>query len=319
MSGTNVTDPKGGTSSLEAPTFGPGMLLHHEDLEGLRSYTRDLSRLMFRSLFGCGVICGLVVDTDPKCRKTVIRVTAGVALACSGDPIELPRAQSIPLADDCDAVIEGPLWVILCATTKRCAPRVATCSSDDDEAPPVHTRERAGFEVRVVNQRPDCACSCLEPEGLTENEEFKCYAAHEEGECGCRCAEGSACSCDCVLLAELEKDEDNGTWTVHHEVRRFIRPMLMVDPLLTQQMAAKKAASDKAANEAAQKAKRVADDKASKERADKMQRDLDERTRELADERAKREAAEKARDEAEKALLEQSGTRAPKTAKPGRT
>ena len=47
-----TVEPKGGISTLVRTKFGPGMLLQHEDLEQLNSYTRDLSRLMFRSFLG---------------------------------------------------------------------------------------------------------------------------------------------------------------------------------------------------------------------------------------------------------------------------
>jgi hypothetical protein len=55
MNNSNVTIPGiKGTSKLVRPRFGPGMLLQHEDLELLNTYTRDLSRLLFGSLFGWG-------------------------------------------------------------------------------------------------------------------------------------------------------------------------------------------------------------------------------------------------------------------------
>ena len=80
MNNTNVTlATKPGTSTLVRAKFGPGMLLQHEDLEQLNLYTRDLSRLMFQSLFGCGVICGLVVGTKEDCGKLNVTVGAGVA------------------------------------------------------------------------------------------------------------------------------------------------------------------------------------------------------------------------------------------------
>jgi len=44
----NTNEPVGigkGLSTLERSRFGPGMLLHHEDLEQLNIYTRSLSRL----------------------------------------------------------------------------------------------------------------------------------------------------------------------------------------------------------------------------------------------------------------------------------
>ena len=68
------------------------MLLQHEDLEQLNVYTRELNRLMFRSLFGCGVVCGLVVGTDVKCGKVNVTVGSGLALDCQGDPIYVPQA-----------------------------------------------------------------------------------------------------------------------------------------------------------------------------------------------------------------------------------
>ena len=73
-----------GTSTLVHAKFGPGMLLQHEDLEQLNIYTRELNRLMFRSLFGCGVVCGLVVGTDVKCGKVSVTVGSGLALDCQG-------------------------------------------------------------------------------------------------------------------------------------------------------------------------------------------------------------------------------------------
>ena len=57
MNGTTLSSIKG-TSTLVRPKFGPGMLLQADDLDSLTTYTRELNRLMFRSLFGCGVVCG---------------------------------------------------------------------------------------------------------------------------------------------------------------------------------------------------------------------------------------------------------------------
>ena len=154
-----------GTSTLMRARFGPGMLLQHDDLEQLNSYTRDLNRLMFQSLFGCGVICGLKV-TVPKektCGKVMVTVGAGVALGCSGDPVYVPKDQTFALDENCDPSLKGPLWVVLCGTVKCCEPRTAMCSSDDDDALSACTRERDGYEIRVVRTRPECCCGCLDP------------------------------------------------------------------------------------------------------------------------------------------------------------
>jgi hypothetical protein len=256
MNKSNVTIPGiKGTSKLVRPRFGPGMLLQHEDLELLNSYTRDLSRLLFGSLFGCGVICGLVVKVGDKCGKVQITVGAGVALACSGDPIHVPTDQTFSLSDDCPPEISSPLWVVLCATSKCCAPRPSLCESDEDETKSECTRERDGFEIRVLPQRPTCVCGCPEPVTSTplppndSNElppdlilladrrvndckcvdpNSECYKAHYDGLCGCNCDDCSDCDCKCILLARL--DLKGEIWAADHSVRRFIRPVLMRDP-----------------------------------------------------------------------------------------
>lgn len=245
-----------GMSKLARAKFGPGMLLHHDDLEQLNIYTRELSRLMFRSLFGCGVICGLVVTVDTvklKCGKLYLTIGAGLALDCCGDPVCVPQPQCIVVDENCDPKIPSMLWVVLCGTEKCCAPRTSVCASDEEDAPSVCTRERDGFEIRVVGKRPDCICGCQEPEDrekgqkpdygekgvalLLDNEckcvnpDLPCYKDHYDGKCGCNCANCSDCDCECILLARVKKtDDEKHPWTVDHSVRRFIRPVLIRDP-----------------------------------------------------------------------------------------
>lgn len=241
-----------GTSTLARPKFGPGMLLQHDDLEQLNVYTRELNRLMFRSLFGCGVVCGLVVGTQVKCGKVNVTVGSGLALDCQGDPIYVPKPQTIVLDEECDPDMDSPLWVVLCGTVKCCAPRTSMCASDEDESPSVCTRERDGYEIRIVRNRPQCVCSCPEPDQKYPTREWSdrtrdrsdnkckcvdpenpCYVDHYAGKCGCDCEDCANCDCDCVLLARLEKsdkDLDHPVWTTDHRVRRFVRPVLMRDP-----------------------------------------------------------------------------------------
>jgi hypothetical protein len=255
-----------GTSTLVRAKFGPGMLLQHEDLEQLNVYTRELNRLMFRSLFGCGVVCGLVVDTEVKCGKVNVLVGSGLALDCQGDPIYVPKPMSIVLDEECDPHIDSPLWVVLCGTEKCCAPRTSVCASDEDESPSVCTRERDGYEIRIVRNRPHCVCSCpardeehqkgdrtdkmQQQEQVETRQELldrmrdrsdnkckcadpkPCHEDHYAGKCGCDCEDCANCDCDCVLLARLEKcgDADHPEWEAGHRVRRFVRPVLMCDP-----------------------------------------------------------------------------------------
>lgn len=243
MSSANGTlASKKDTSTLVRAVFEPGMLLQHEDLEQLNAYTRDLSRLLFRSFFGCGVVCGLVVKPykDP-CGKWYVGVGSGLALDCNGDPIYVPKDQQLPIDEKCEQNIDGPLWVLLCGSVKCCGPRTSMCSPDDEDPKSVCTRERDCFEIRIVKEEPKCACGW--PDAGTDpndpyvqedtdcdcvNPKLHCYVDHYDGKCKCTDQECCCCGCDCILLARLE--DNDGTWSADHRVRRFIRPVLMRDP-----------------------------------------------------------------------------------------
>ena len=134
-----------GTSILMKPRFSPGLLLRDDDLNQGVDYTRDLSRLLFRTLLGCGVVCGLRVTSEFKCQQLVVSVAEGVALDCHGDPIHVPTTQLIPIDGSCGQTILDEMWVIIKRTEKCCAPRAASCSCDDEETPAVCTRERDGL------------------------------------------------------------------------------------------------------------------------------------------------------------------------------
>jgi hypothetical protein len=243
----------GGTGTLMLPQFAPGMLLQSDDLAALGAYSRDLSRLMFRTLFGCGVICGLKVTVAWKCGKIVITIDPGIALDCCGDPIQVTATQSISIDTECNSQFPKQLYVVLCEKNKCCAPRPAMCASDNGDSTPVCTREKYGFEISVVPERPCCACGCpddddaqlLDCECKCVNPALKCYADHYCGKCGCDCcgsASDCACDCDCVLLARLHDDgnPDQPSWTVDHRVRRFVRPVLIEDPVVRCEVDAKK-------------------------------------------------------------------------------
>jgi hypothetical protein len=272
-----------GLSSLIRPHFTEGLLLQDDDLTAGVSYTRELSRLMFRTIFGCGVLCGLKVSPPTlECGKLKIGVDKGVALACSGDPVELQKPQTIEI-DECKFTVENELWVGLKPHEKCCAPRTAACSPDDEDTPAVCTRERDGYELCAFSKRPPCSCGCaqLEPPptqtttndpGLVESEGNQpapapapstsspcdcnstteppqekrpdpqaavdclcnwrtatgaCYERYYNGECPCDC-----CDCDWIVLAKIWRTDDQSPWQVDHSVRRFVRPVLMRDPLV---------------------------------------------------------------------------------------
>ena len=257
-----------GMSLLTAAKFAPGMLLQDDDLEQLSKYTQDLSRLILRSLFGCGVVCGLVVSVDFKCGKLIITVADGVGLDCCGDPVHVPQPQSIPIDLSCDSKFADCFWVVLCGKRKCCGPRPAMCSDDDEDSAVVCTRERYAFEIRVVRTRPACVCGCPEPDPESERErnenglhdteckcrcadpDVECYVDHYDGKCTSNCDDCSGCDSNCILLARLynKGDQQNPKWIVDHRVRRFVRPVLIEDPQVRiEREAAKRAAAEVAA------------------------------------------------------------------------
>lgn len=238
MNKANVTlGSSQGTSSLMTAAFSPGMLLQHTDLEQLNVYTRDLSRLLFKSLFGCGVVCGLEVTPTLNCGRLKITVSAGVALSCSGDPIYVPQPVSICFDEPADEK-KDPLWVVLRRKVKQCAPRSSNCCSEDDDLPSACTRQREGYELQVVSSRPPCVCGCSgqapnkpERDCQCADPTLECYQDHYLGKCGCHCGDGSDCECICILLARLDRPKDKVPWQADHRVRRFVRPVLMRDPI----------------------------------------------------------------------------------------
>jgi hypothetical protein len=240
MTGNTLSCVKG-TATLQRPKFGPGMLLRADDLDSLTTYTRELNRLMFRSLFGCGVVCGLCVKAEmDNCGDLKITVGGGLAIGCGGDPIYVPKDQSFTVGDCEDDPPDGPLWVLLCATSKCCAPRTASCGCDDDTPSSTPTRVRDCYEIRVVRKPPKCVCGCqladgagtarVVPDKCLCGPTDGCYADHYAGKCACcdDCTDDGSCDCSCVLLAMLT--EEGGNWKADLGVRRFVRPILMRDP-----------------------------------------------------------------------------------------
>jgi hypothetical protein len=150
--------------SLIRPTFAPGLLLEDDDLTAGVSYTRGLTQLLFRSLFGCGVICGYKLSPKLICngRKLQVEVSAGVGLDCLGNPLELRRATVLEFDPEC-ADWPASLWVTACYTEIPCRPRELACGEDVD-AQRSFTRLVGGVRIELHAKRPDCACSCEPPE-----------------------------------------------------------------------------------------------------------------------------------------------------------
>ncbi|MDB5693688.1 MAG: hypothetical protein JWO81_2751 [Alphaproteobacteria bacterium] len=251
---------------LERPLYAPGLILEDSDLTAGVDYTRSLSRLLFRSLFGCGVICGLTVRVEEECGLQVT-VAPGLALDGCGDPIQLPRPETLKL-DKRYGVIGKPeqqepprvrdFWVVLCAGEKRCAPRAVVCDADEMEGASQHTRARALAELSIAFERPKCICECEAADGTPTAQEYDaragrllpynphqntappagqradCQRKHNEAvDCAPDCGCDTGCGCDCcVLLAWVHWYQEEQAWGVlHGGVRRLIRPELRVDPI----------------------------------------------------------------------------------------
>ena len=243
---------------LERPRYSPGLILEDSDLSSAVDYTRSLSRLLFRNLFGCGVICGLNVKVDVECGLNVT-VAPGLALDGCGDPLQLPAPVTIAFdkrkADQL-GVAGTSFWIALCGKEKLCQPRALVCDADDYDGATQATRIRALSEVSILFEEPKCICGCLPPDPQTDAAPPQaslasaaaagavppapgrdpCHDAHEARvdcaeECGC----GTACDCGCcVLLAKASfaagANGAAGSWTVQHKgVRRLVRAALVAD------------------------------------------------------------------------------------------
>lgn len=153
---TNTTT---GSSLLVRPEYGMGQLIGDDDLRQAVDYTRDLNRLIFRSLLGCGVVCGLKVKPAIECGKVVVTVSSGLALDCHGDPVYLPeKVTKVSYDPGCDTPEATTLWVLVRRTERTCAPRSTVCAPDDDDAQWVFTRIRDGYHIEIMKTPPACAC-----------------------------------------------------------------------------------------------------------------------------------------------------------------
>lgn len=240
-----------GKASLVRPQFSQGLLLQDDDLNQIVDYMRNMSRLLFQTVLGCGVLCGFKVTASILCGKLQINVAKGVALDCRGDLVELPDIQTIEFDPTCGTDIPPEIWVAICRREQPCAPRDAMCSLQDGDVSSAYTRIRDGYEIQILDSQPTGYCGC-KPASSDKNAETVteplqrdagnccdfiakpddvCYKDHYQGVCECDCGCG-----DCIVLARVTYNKAKETTPdnpkVDHSVRRFVRPVLMRDPLL---------------------------------------------------------------------------------------
>jgi len=219
-------------SDLVRPRYAPGLVLEDIDLTAGVDYMRTLTRLLFRSLLGCGVVSGLKVTVTAG-DELAVSVDPGLALDGCGDPIQLvkPVTVTLPRTDEVlagtDAAKTAPkrraLWVVLCGGEESYAKRELVSDAGDlDAAEP--TRIRGTAQVAVLFKRPKCLCASVPP--AAEGSPAAVAASDPAPDGGC----GAGCDCGCcVLLARLEWSAA-GWRAIHEGERRFVRPV-PADPI----------------------------------------------------------------------------------------
>jgi len=215
-------------STLERPRFAPGLLLEADDLTSAVDYTRDLVRLVLRSLFGCGVICGLTVTEPTDYTKPVIKVSKGLALDHSGNLIEVREPETFTIS--CLATGITTLWLVVYHIEKACNPRDGACI-DDDLVQTVNTRIRDGYALQLIaeNDLPEGACTNTSNLDVTDQTILATLANdankdHHAGACPepCDCDGHTGCECNYVVLAKISIPDEKTDSTV----RRAVRPVL---------------------------------------------------------------------------------------------
>jgi hypothetical protein len=224
-----------GQSQLVRPQFSQGLMLQDDDLTQAVDYSRELNQLLFRSLLGGGVVCGLAVKLHFDGCKASISVASGLALDNSGQPIHVPERQAIELGKHGDD-LSRPRWIVIRRQENPFMPRGLACNPEDDAHSSVYTRLHDGFEIGLVDEDASAgATGCALPaEGVdAETARRACFAHHLQGD-----AVGDGGSGWVVLgyFANIEQAKEqpearkDGV-SADHRVRRFIRPALLPDPL----------------------------------------------------------------------------------------
>lgn len=218
---------------LERPLYAPGLVLHDTDLTAAVDYTQALNQMLFKHLFGCGVICGLEVKASEHCGLK-IEVSPGLALDGCGDAVHLAKPVSFAFDErESEKMVKAgkSIWVVLCGKEKLCAPRALVCDADEFDSVTQMTRARALAEVSLVFEKPECICGWQEvkehsyKDGQAERHCVEPYPFDCEDDCGC----GSACSCGCCVLLGEVRFTAEGPVASHLGVRRIAKPQLMKD------------------------------------------------------------------------------------------
>jgi hypothetical protein len=97
---SNETDKNVGLPQFEKNRYFYGKLMTVRDFDQEQAYFNGKRQLINRLLFGAGTVCGLIVDWPIEGNKSVIRISAGVALDHQGREIVVPEDLIINATDD---------------------------------------------------------------------------------------------------------------------------------------------------------------------------------------------------------------------------
>ena len=220
---------------IERVRFTDGMIVTADDLDTAMHYPTALLKTVLRSYFGCGVVCGLRLEKDPRAGDGdtyVLCVGAGVAFDCHGYPVELCGGIKLDLTPDPCVVDETPeLYIAIRRATVDEAPHdPCTCDTHDPRFQCSRIRD-----VVVVKAFAEIdATFCATEESTTASAECGCGGGTGDGgssqptiEGLCHCLK--ACeTCDCsaeswIVLGKVTRG-DNGI-SVDHSRRRYVKPI----------------------------------------------------------------------------------------------
>jgi hypothetical protein len=241
--------PKGPSpikTSLVSPIFADGRVVSAEDLHLAMSYPLDVFRVMMRAFFGCGIVCGLDLEPDPRLEKLqkedrvshTVRILPGVALDCHGHPIQLCRPVSVDLSPDpCDCG-EGPKRVCLAIkrSTSEEQPRAddpCGCPTEPSRFACSRLQDRVEIKIYHPDEPPRELCWHAPGKGRTpgccdeqEDEERELVDPDRAAVCQCLATCG-CCECcgdswvylGCVEIGEKEVTPSGLRW------RRYVKPI----------------------------------------------------------------------------------------------
>lgn len=164
-----------GLNQLDRTRYFSRQLITADDLTQDQIYHREKRRMHNRLLHGWGIVCGLDVTATPTADKPMnITVSAGFALAASGDEIYVPSDVVLDLAQcvagpeqgdcsrPCSPVIVGhvdaanPFYLgIKYAECQSRPVRVAQIDCGCDDMACEYSRIRDGFEIRCLEKLPE--------------------------------------------------------------------------------------------------------------------------------------------------------------------